>query len=128
MRGAHFPPGGLEILSRLEDAGYETYFVGGCVRDLLMGRTPNDFDLCTAAFPEEMQAVLSGFRLLETGLKHGTLTVLTHDGAYEVTTFRTESGYSDMRHPDGVTFVRNLREDLRRRDFTGRLLKSRSAA
>ena len=118
MRGERFAAGGLDVLRRLEDAGFETYFVGGCVRDILMGRSPSDFDLCTAAFPEEMQAALSDFRLLETGLKHGTLTVLTHDGAYEVTTFRTESGYSDMRHPDGVTFVRSLREDLRRRDFT----------
>jgi len=118
MKGEAFPAGGLALLRRLENAGFETYFVGGCVRDLLMGRLPNDFDLCTAALPEEMKQALSGLRLLETGLKHGTITVLTDDGPCEVTTFRTESGYSDLRHPDAVTFVRSLSEDLRRRDFT----------
>lgn len=112
------PSGGLSVLNALENAGFETYFVGGCVRDTLMGRTPQDFDLCTAALPGEMRQALDRFRLLETGLKHGTLTVLTHDGQYEVTTFRTEAGYSDMRHPDAVTFVRSLEEDLKRRDFT----------
>lgn len=118
MMTGKVPASGLSVLNALENAGFETYFVGGCVRDTLMGKTPQDFDLCTAALPEEMRKALSGFRLLETGLKHGTLTVLTHDGQYEVTTFRTEAGYSDMRHPDAVTFVRSLEEDLKRRDFT----------
>lgn len=105
-------------LARLEDAGFETWAVGGCVRDSLRGAVPHDFDLCTAARPEEMQRVFAGERVIETGIRHGTLTVLTDGGPLEITTFRTDGSYSDGRHPDGVRFVTSIREDLARRDFT----------
>ncbi|MDY3619077.1 CCA tRNA nucleotidyltransferase [Agathobaculum sp.] len=102
----------------LEAAGYETWAVGGCVRDFLRGVPPHDYDLCTAATPDEMKAVFQGERVLETGLKHGTLTLLTASGPLEITTFRADGAYSDGRHPDAVRFVRSIREDLARRDFT----------
>lgn len=106
------------VLTALWEAGFEAHPVGGCVRDRLLGREPADWDVCTSARPEETQAVFSGFRCIETGLKHGTLTVLSGGRPVEITTYRTESGYSDNRHPDGVAFVRSLGEDLSRRDFT----------
>jgi len=105
-------------LNALEAAGFESYIVGGCVRDSLLGREPQDWDICTAARPEETLAVFAGQRLLPTGLQHGTVTLLTDGGPLEITTFRTESGYSDGRHPDSVAFVSSIREDLSRRDFT----------
>lgn len=106
------------ILDALEDAGAESYAVGGCVRDALLGREPHDWDVCTAATPDRVEAVFAGRRVLETGLKHGTVTVLTEGGSVEITTFRRESAYSDGRHPDAVTFVPRVEEDLGRRDFT----------
>ena len=105
-------------IMRLEAAGFETWAVGGCVRDSLRGAPPHDWDLCTAARPEEMRAVFAGARVLETGLKHGTLTLLTEEGQLEITTFRADVGYSDGRHPDTVRFVPEVRADLARRDFT----------
>ena len=105
-------------LWKLESAGWESYAVGGCVRDSLLGREPHDWDLCTAAPPEEMKKVFAGERVIGTGLKHGTLTVLAPSMPLEITTFRTEGGYSDCRHPDSVSFVRDIHEDLARRDFT----------
>jgi len=105
-------------LSLLEDSGHEAYVVGGCVRDALMGKTPDDYDICTSATPAETEAVFSDYRLIETGLKHGTVTVLIENTPLEITTFRTESGYSDGRHPDSVSFTRTLADDLSRRDFT----------
>ena len=105
-------------LALLNEAGYEAYVVGGCVRDALLGKTPGDYDICTSATPAETEAVFAGYRLIETGLKHGTVTVILDTYALEITTFRTESGYSDGRHPDEVTFTRTLAEDLSRRDFT----------
>ena len=108
----------VRAVDTLECAGYETWAVGGCVRDSLMGRTPHDFDLCTAARPDEMQAVFAGARLLETGLRHGTLTLLTADGPVEITTFRADGNYADGRHPNSVRFVRCVEDDLARRDFT----------
>lgn len=105
-------------LHALEQAGYPAYVVGGAVRDHLRGVTPHDFDLCTAATPVQMQAVFAQERVLETGRKHGTLTLLTEDGPLEITTFRVEGSYSDGRHPDQVQFVRDLESDLARRDFT----------
>ena len=108
-----------KFIQRLEEAGYEAYYVGGSVRDLLMGRTPGDTDVTTNATPVEMMDVFREFRLIETGLKHGTVTVLDEDGTpIEITTYRTDGVYSDNRHPDRVTFVRDLKEDLQRRDFT----------
>lgn len=105
-------------LDALEQAGYEAYLVGGCVRDALLGLTPHDFDICTSALPEQTQAVFSGCRLVENGKKHGTIGVVTGAGVVEITTYRTEGGYGDCRHPDWVEFVGDLREDLERRDFT----------
>ncbi len=106
------------IINALNDAGYEAYAVGGAVRDNLMGREADDFDITTSALPEETKIVFSSYPVLETGMKHGTVTVLIDHTPYEVTTYRAESAYSDSRHPDSVTFVNNLYEDLARRDFT----------
>lgn len=112
------PRGAERILRTLTAAGYEAYLVGGCVRDLLRGVPPQDWDICTSALPEETKACFPDLRILETGLKHGTLTLLTGEGAYEVTTYRSDGPYSDGRRPDRVRFVTSLREDLSRRDFT----------
>lgn len=112
------PKSAALLLLRLEEAGFEAYAVGGCVRDTLLGKTPSDWDFCTSASPDEMRSVFSGFRVIETGAKHGTLTVLSGGSPYEITTFRTDGEYADFRHPKQVTFVRSLREDLMRRDFT----------
>ena len=106
------------LIDRLEEAGYSAYAVGGCVRDTLLSLHPHDWDLCTSARPEEMQAVFRGERLAETGLKHGTLTVVIDHHPYEITTFRTDGTYTDHRHPDSVTFVEDVSGDLARRDFT----------
>ena len=114
----YIPNAVLELMNRLEEAGYECCCVGGCVRDWLMGTQPHDYDCCTAATPEEMQAIFAGRQLVLAGLKHGTVAVVTEGGPVEITTFRTEGGYTDARHPDWVKFVRSLREDLARRDFT----------
>ncbi len=112
------PSGPAELLRRLEEAGFEAYAVGGCVRDSLRGGTPSDWDLCTSARPEEMAACFTGLRVIPTGIKHGTLTVVLDGVGYEITTYRVETSYTDHRHPDGVSFVRSLKEDLARRDFT----------
>ena len=105
-------------LNRLREAGYEACLVGGCVRDLLRGRRPQDYDLCTSALPEQTEAVFAGARLVETGLRHGTVTVLLGGMALEITTFRVDGSYSDARRPDAVRFTPSLTEDLARRDFT----------
>ncbi len=102
----------------LQTQGYEAYPVGGCVRDSLLGMEPTDWDVCTSALPQETEAALPGWRFVETGIKHGTVTVLTDGGAVEVTTFRRDGAYADNRHPQAVEFVGGLREDLARRDFT----------
>ncbi len=106
------------IIKNLEDNGFEAYAVGGCVRDMLMDREVNDFDITTSALPEEIKKIFSSHTVIETGIKHGTVTILIHRQPYEVTTFRTEASYTDSRHPDSVKFVRDLTEDLARRDFT----------
>ena len=107
-----------DLIARLENAGFSAYAVGGCVRDSLRSLQPHDWDLCTSARPEEMQAVFRGEHVVETGLKHGTLTVVLDHVPYEITTFRTDGSYTDHRHPDSVTFVRDVAGDLSRRDFT----------
>ena len=112
------PEHAAHAIRQLERAGFEAWAVGGCVRDSLRGAEPHDWDLCTSASPAQMQAVFADARVLTTGLRHGTLTVLTDGGPLEITTYRTEGGYSDGRHPDGVRFVTDIREDLARRDFT----------
>lgn len=113
-----FPPPVTEALRRLRGAGYEAYAVGGCVRDLLRGAAPSDYDLTTSALPEQIRAVFKGEKTVDTGLKHGTLTVILSGMPLEITTYRLEGTYSDHRHPDGVIFTASLREDLARRDFT----------
>ena len=105
-------------LQMLESAGYAAYLVGGCVRDDLMGISPQDFDLCTAALPEQTAAVFAGIPQDLTGVRHGTVKLLTEGMEVEITTFRREGSYRDNRHPDWVEFVPDIREDLARRDFT----------
>lgn len=107
---------GLKLLRVLVEAGHEAYLVGGCVRDRMIGRPLHDIDIATSALPEAVQALFP--RTLPTGLQHGTVTVMADGTPFEVTTFRTESGYSDARRPDEVNFVSDVREDLSRRDFT----------
>ena len=114
----YLPQNILSCIARLEEAGYPCYAVGGCVRDAHLGLTPADYDLCTAATPEEMEALFSDHRLILAGKKHGTVGVLTQDGVVEITTFRTEGDYDDNRHPNWVRFVDDIRQDLARRDFT----------
>ena len=104
------------VLKQLEQAGYEAYFVGGSIRDLILNRPIHDIDIATSAYPEEVKRLFP--KTIDTGIKHGTVTVLNDGASYEITTFRTESGYQDFRRPDHVTFVQNLAEDLKRRDFT----------
>ena len=107
-----------DILSELEKAGYSAYIVGGAVRDAVMGKVPHDYDICTSATPEEMKTVFQHRNVIETGLKHGTLTVVGKENHYEVTTYRIDGDYGDSRHPEQVIFVDNIEEDLARRDFT----------
>lgn len=111
------PKSAAEVLSGLESAGFEAWCVGGCVRDSLLGREPEDWDVTTNALPEEILA-LFGSQALPTGLRHGTVTVKTVGGPVEVTTYRVDGIYRDHRHPESVTFTRSLDEDLARRDFT----------
>ena len=106
----------LLIMNTLSEAGYEAYAVGGCVRDSLLGREPKDWDITTDALPEAVKALFR--RTIDTGIEHGTVTVMRGKTGYEVTTYRLDGAYSDGRHPDSVTFTPELREDLRRRDFT----------
>lgn len=110
--------GAEEVISRLNEKGFEAYAVGGCVRDRLLGKTPGDYDIASSATPDEVRSVFSGRFAIPTGLKHGTVTVCARGGQYEVTAFRTEGEYLDGRRPSSVAFVRDLKEDLARRDFT----------
>lgn len=109
-----------EIIYTLNKNGYEAYYVGGCVRDALLGIKPCDFDITTSAKPEETSAIFrrAGYTVIETGIKHGTVSVIFDKKSYEVTTFRVDGKYSDSRHPVSVEFVSSLKEDLARRDFT----------
>ena len=104
------------IISTLENAGFEAYAVGGCVRDSLLGREPNDWDITTNAKPEQTKELFH--RTIDTGLQHGTVTILMNHVGYEVTTYRIDGSYEDSRHPSSVTFTSDLTEDLKRRDFT----------
>ena len=105
-------------LQMLESSGFACYAVGGCVRDAVLGLMPHDYDLCTAAKPEQIKAVFEGFPMVLAGEKHGTVGIITGGGVVEITTFRTEGGYRDNRHPDWVEFVEDVTGDLARRDFT----------
>lgn len=106
------------ILSRLSDAGFEAYIVGGCVRDSLLGKFPSDWDITTNAKPEEIKKTFEGCNLVEIGIVHGTIGVITDDIITEITTYRIDGEYLDSRHPETVSFTTSLREDLKRRDFT----------
>ena len=115
----YLPPQVNQALEMLTAAGYEAYLVGGAVRDYVRdNRRGKDWDITTNAMPEEVEQVFSGFRLIETGLKHGTVTVVIDREPLEITTYRIDGSYSDHRRPDSVRFTRNLKEDLARRDFT----------
>lgn len=105
-------------ISKLTQNGFEAYIVGGCVRDSLLGDKPKDYDITTSAEPEEVEKIFSNYRVIETGIKHGTVTVLINKMPLEITTFRIDSDYSDKRHPTNVTFTKSLEEDTARRDFT----------
>ena len=105
-------------LTMLEEAGFSAYTVGGCVRDWVLGVAPHDYDICTSAPPEEMKKVFRGEKTVETGIRHGTLTVLLEGMALEITVFRVDGEYLDGRHPDSVRFTDRVEEDLSRRDFT----------
>ncbi|WP_390404497.1 CCA tRNA nucleotidyltransferase [Lacticaseibacillus jixiensis] len=113
----------IPILQAIEAAGFEAYFVGGCVRDSLLGLPIHDVDIASSAYPSEIKQIFN--KTVDTGIQHGTVMVLDHGIGYEVTTFRTESTYQDFRRPDHVTFVRSLEEDLKRRDFTVNALAAR---
>lgn len=104
------------VLKSITDNGFEAYIVGGCVRDMLMGKAPHDFDITTSAMPEEIQNIFE--KTVPTGIKHGTITVIIEGEPIEVTTFRSDGDYIDCRHPERVEFVRNIEADLSRRDFT----------
>lgn len=114
------PPKAQAVLDVLEQAGFEAYVVGGCVRDALMGRTPNDWDITTNALPHQVREVCeaAGFAVFDTGIEHGTVTVHVDHEPFEVTTYRADGSYSDGRHPDSVTFLQSIEGDLLRRDFT----------
>lgn len=105
-------------INLLQSAGFEAYAVGGCVRDSLLGKTPNDWDITTSAKPENMKSVFADFHCIDTGIKHGTVTVVIDGEPLEITTFRLDGEYEDNRHPKSVTFTSNLGADLGRRDFT----------
>lgn len=106
----------IPVLNKLEQAGFEAYFVGGSVRDILLDQPIHDIDIATSAFPEEIKQLFP--KTIDIGIEHGTVLVLAEEEQYEITTFRTESTYQDYRRPDHVEFVRSLEEDLKRRDFT----------
>lgn len=106
------------VLGKLEKNGFSAYAVGGAVRDYILGNPATDWDVTTSALPDETEKVFSGFKVVKTGIKHGTVTVIANGCPVEITTFRKESGYTDNRHPDNVEFVSDLAEDLKRRDFT----------
>lgn len=107
---------GKEVLAIIEGSSHEAYFVGGCVRDIILNRKIDDIDICTSALPEEIRSIFS--HTIPTGIKHGTVTVIWKEIPFEVTTFRTEGEYQNARHPEEVHFVQSLRKDLERRDFT----------
>ena len=114
----NIPSGVKLLLDRLFASGFRADVVGGCVRDTILGKSANDWDVTTSATPDEMKQVFCDMRVIETGIKHGTLTVLVDKVPYEITSYRTDGEYSDGRHPDSVSFTRDIAEDLSRRDFT----------
>lgn len=118
MSNFTLPGNVLAVINRLTENGYEAYAVGGCIRNFMLGTQPKDYDVTTSARPDEMKRVFEGFRTVETGIKYGTLTVISDGMPIEVTTYRVDGEYTDNRRPDNVTFTTRLAEDLKRRDFT----------
>ncbi len=117
----NIPDAAARIMAALENGGYEAFIVGGCVRDSIMGREPKDWDITTSASPEEVKAIFApkkDFHTVDTGIQHGTVTVVYDHTGYEVTTYRIDGEYTDNRHPDSVLFTKNIEDDLARRDFT----------
>ena len=114
----NIPTGAGEIINKLAKAGFDAYVVGGCVRDCLMGRTPGDWDITTNARPPEIKQVFAGRKMIDIGERHGTISIKSANGYYEVTTYRIDGTYGDGRRPDSVSFTDTLQEDLCRRDFT----------
>lgn len=110
------PEAAQQIIEQLNQAGFEAYAVGGCVRDTLLGKEPGDWDITTSAKPEQVKAIFG--RTIDTGIQHGTVTIMKGKVGYEVTTYRIDGEYEDGRHPKSVEFTANLEEDLKRRDFT----------
>ena len=116
MQNINIPEDVAYILHTLTDHGYEAYIVGGCVRDSILGRIPNDWDVTTSAEPKETKPLFK--KTFDTGIQHGTITIVLNKTNYEVTTYRVDGDYADCRHPEQVSFTKNLKEDLLRRDFT----------
>lgn len=114
----NIPSDANDLIHTLQNYGHSAYVVGGCVRDSILGRTPHDWDICTSATPSEMLEIFKDKRIIETGLQHGTITVVVNNNSYEITTYRIDGVYSDNRRPDSVIFTNKLIEDLSRRDFT----------
>ena len=112
----YIPENAAIIIERLMAHGFEAYAVGGCVRDSILGREPEDWDITTSARPEQVKQIFS--RTVDTGIEHGTVTVLVNKEPFEVTTYRVDGAYEDHRHPKEVAFTASLEEDLKRRDFT----------
>ena len=114
-----FIPKNVEkIISILYNAGFEAYVVGGCVRDSLLGIKPHDWDICTSATPEQTKECFKDYKMFDSGIKHGTISVVIDNEVFEITTYRIDGEYTDSRHPESVTFTTNIIEDLSRRDFT----------
>ncbi|MBS5064595.1 MAG: CCA tRNA nucleotidyltransferase [Hungatella hathewayi] len=116
MEPLQIPEAAEDIIRKLNQAGFEAFVVGGCVRDTLLGRQPEDWDITTSAKPEQVKAIFG--RTIDTGIQHGTVTIMRGKAGYEVTTYRIDGEYEDGRHPKSVEFTSNLIEDLKRRDFT----------
>ena len=112
----NIPDKAKDVIGTIMTAGFEAYVVGGCVRDSVLGRTPEDWDITTSARPEQVKALFP--HTVDTGLQHGTVTVMMGREGFEVTTYRIDGKYEDCRHPENVTFTPSLREDLQRRDLT----------
>ena len=106
------------IIDKIYENNYEAYIVGGCVRDSILGLEPNDYDITTSATPKVIMEIFKEFRCIETGIEHGTISVVIDEDIYEITTYRIEGEYKDHRRPENVDFTNKLDEDLKRRDFT----------
>jgi len=114
----NLPPKVRYIINKIYENNYEAYIVGGCVRDAILGFEPNDYDITTSASPDIVKKIFKDFKCIETGIEHGTISVLIEDEIFEITTYRIEGEYKDHRRPENVEFTGKLEEDLKRRDFT----------